>query len=149
MPDFQRHMRHSSFFLLRSSLFILLSLAACDSSDPDDGMRGPPALTGQWRGVVTSSDTVAVPVEMEIVQDGTVLTGSGSLESPTGMFAFEIDPGSGYFHPTVNMFLLYGNAIPPLGTLNGIVSEDREMIRGTMDGPGFSGLAEFEMVKVE
>ena len=129
-----------------STVCLLVIFSGCDSNDPDeDIVITPTSVAGQWEGIVVS-DSTEFPVSMEIFEEQTILTGTGTVVLDTLTLTFNIDPSSSYIHPLVNMFLFFER--PPLGTLNGVVSTDRQEINGTMSGPGFSGPAEFTMSRM-
>ncbi len=133
-------------FLLPLSLFLLF--IGCDSSDPDPGPIVVDSITGTWRGEVPSTNFLGEVdtflVEINLNEEQTNVTGSGTVTGPQGVLAFTILPGGSYLHPLFSIFLNFNQ--PPLGGLNGNVAEDRKSIRGTMNGPGFSGVAELEIV---
>ena len=134
--------------------FVLLCCAACDSNDPGEEID-PNSVAGTWVGSVKSTvlvdenrvDSVEFPIEIEVMESMTILSGSGTVDQGDETISFEIEPTSSYIHPRVNMFLFFER--PPLGTLNGTVASDRMSIRGSMAGPGFSGVAEFEIRKMQ
>jgi len=133
--------RHFVFFLL----LVLLSVG-CDSGGPAlDPMND--SITGVWRGTVPSRNVQGIVdtfrVEMQIRQEQFDLSGTGTITGPAGGQPFTIVEGSSYLHPILSIQLLYDR--PPLGDLKGNVAEDRMHIRGTMSGPGFSGVAELEI----
>ncbi|GIV61118.1 hypothetical protein GQ464_006515 [Rhodocaloribacter litoris] len=121
-------------------LAVSLFLAACDSGSGMD--EDPNSVAGTWVGEVTSvtaqGDTIVFQINMTIQQQGIELSGGGTVTGPNGPDAFTIVEGAAYFHPMINMDLLFSG--PPLGELNGVVSDDRRTITGTISGPGFSGL---------
>ncbi len=116
-------------------------LAACDSSGSAVEVMQT-SISGTWVGEVTSSG-VAMPVSIELTEAATFVTGSGSVTVRGDARGFSVsDPGS-YLHPLLSLSLIFDN--PPPGTLAGNVSEDRMVIRATMTGPGFSGIADLEL----
>ena len=135
-------------FLLPFTLFLLF--IGCDSSDPDPGPITADSITGTWRGEVPSMNVMGEVdtflVEMDLNQEQTNITGSGSVTGPDGAASFNVIEGSSYLHPLLNLDLLFPNASTPLGELNGNVAADRMSIRGTMNGPGFAGIAELQIV---
>ena len=138
---------------MRRRLFVLtfglfLFVVGCDSSDPDPGPIEGDSITGTWQGEVPSMNVMGVidtfRVVMNITEDRTNVTGDGTVTGPQGALAFEVIVGGSYLHPLLSLDLLF--AVPPLGELNGNVAADRRSIRGTMNGPGFAGIAELEIV---
>ncbi len=105
-------------------------------------------MTGTWQGEVTSTNVMGVVdtflVNMTLTEALTNVTGSGTVTGPAGVLAFDVVEGGSYLHPLLSIDMLYDR--PPLGELNGNVAEDRQSIRGTMTGPGFSGIAELQIV---
>ena len=133
-------------FLLPFGLFLLF--IGCDSSDPDPGPIGMNSVTGTWQGEVTSMNVMGEVdtflVNMTLSEAQTNVTGSGTVTGPAGELAFDVVEGGSYLHPFLNIDMLFDR--PPLGQLRGNVAEDRQSIRGTMTGPGFSGIAELQIV---
>ena len=133
------------FYLVSLSLFLLT--AGCDSG----GMEGPvsvDSITGTWQGTVITTDFMGVTdtlrIDMNLNEVRREVSGDGTVTGPGGAQTFEVLEGSSYFHPTLNLDLFFGG--PPLGGLDGTVSQDRRQINATMSGPGFSGPAEFQIV---
>ena len=142
--------------LLSATLALLLVFGtACDSSDPDPDIDDTPArLTGTWTGVVVGTvvdDTPPEeqPVEITIVQGNEVdgafrlerVLGTGVIQTETfGELTFDIQ--GDYFHPNLTLGLLF-TVTPPIGTISGVVLEDRTTILATMAGPSIGGSVEF------
>lgn len=139
-------MTRTAFLLPLAFLFFL---TACDSSGSNEPMVRENSIDGNWVGEVTSQDLNGMPlsfaVDMTIAEDRSNVTGSGTVTGPDGAKAFTLVEGSSsYLHPIINFDLLFDG--PPLGELNGAITEDLKQIRGTMSGPGFAGIAELEIV---
>ena len=89
--------------------------------------------------------TETFDITMSLANNKSMVSGSGTIESSNGALTFTVvESESNYLHPIIDLVLLY--AQPPPGNLSGNVSTNREEIHGTMQGPGFSGTADFQMV---
>ena len=118
-------------------LGLFLFLAACDSNPMDPGPSTPASLTGIWVGEVNSGGTLYL-IEMTLTDDRTVITGMGTARSPQDTLDFSIQ--GDYVHPLVSLALIYDR--PPPGTLAGNINEARDLIRGTISGPGYAGVVD-------
>ena len=131
--------------LLLSAAVVLL-VVGCDSMDP--GPISNESISGVWRGEVPSTNVMGIidtfRVELRLAEEATNVSGTGSVTGPGGAHACTILQGSSYLHPLVSLNLLFDQ--PPLGQLSGNVAQDRASIRGTMTGPGFSGVAELRFI---
>lgn len=127
-------------FLPAALLGLLLFATACDSDpmEPDPPMSF--SLTGIWLGEV-QSDTLIYRIEMNLTEDATVITGTGSARSLRDTLNYDIR--GDYVHPLVSLALVYDR--PPPGTLAGNVNQERDVINGTISGPGFSGVIEMTL----
>ncbi len=129
---------------------LLLGLTACDSSDPrEEPPPVPDSITGNWTGELVSTDLNGKEATFQIAvtlnEALTMVGGSGTGTGPDTTEPFTVvESESSYLHPLLSPVLLYNG--PPLGNLSGNVSENRQEIRGTMSGPGFSGIAELKIV---
>lgn len=120
----------------------LLSLAACDSGDPEEERIG---LTGQWSGVLTSrsDSTQAFPIVMTLNDDVSNVTGAGSIEVPGETIDFTVVGGL-YSAPSLSLSLVYDRGP---GSISGNVSSERDFIDATLSGPGLAnGEVEFALV---
>ena len=138
-----------SRFVRLLPLAFLLFLTACDSSGANEPEVKENSIDGNWVGEIVSQDINGMPVtftvDMTIVEDRSNVTGGGTVTGPDDAKAFTLVEGSSsYLHPIINFDLLFDG--PPLGELNGTITEDLKQIRGTMSGPGFAGIAELEIV---
>ncbi len=141
----------------RFALPLLLSLlltglfVACDSSEPGEPIMGD-SINGFWQGEIYSQNRLGEQdtfrIEMNIAESMTMVSGAGMVTSPPGVTpaesSFIVLEGSSYLHPFLSLDLIYEGSFP--GGLDGNVSTDRREIRATMTGPGFSGLADLQIV---
>ncbi len=133
------------------SLFVTGLLIGCDSSEPDEPIMED-SINGAWRGEIFSRNRMGEQdtfrVEMNINESMTMVSGNGMVTGPPGATppesSFIVLEGSSYLHPLLALDLIYEGSFP--GDLKGNVSNDRREIRATMAGPGFSGLAELQIV---
>ncbi len=133
------------------SLFLTGLLVGCDSSEPDEPIMGD-TINGAWRGEIYSQNLMGEQdtfrVEMNITESMTMVSGNGMVTGPPGATppesSFIVVEGSSYLHPLLALDLIYEGSFP--GDLSGNVSNDRREIHATMAGPGFSGLAELQIV---
>jgi hypothetical protein len=133
-------------FVLAFGLFLFF--LGCDSTDP--GPITTNSITGTWRGALTSTNAMGVVdtflVDLDLTEARTEVTGNGSVTGPNRTVSFEVLAGSSYLHPTIDLNLFFDGFQPPLGDLSGNVAADRMSIHASMDGPGFSGIAELQIV---
>lgn len=122
-----------------------LVLTACDSSEDPEPIPTVPSMTGSWAGIVVSSG-VERRVQLQLNEVQRQLTGAGTVETPQGISEFTLDPTSSHLHPLVNIFLVF--ATPPPGSISGNLSDDGNTIRGTMSGPGVSGVVDLTLQRV-
>ena len=127
-------------FLPAVLLGLLLFATACDSDPAGPGPMPVPSLTGIWVGEV-QSDTLLYRIEMNLTDEATVITGTGSARSARDTLDYAIQ--GDYVHPLVSLALVYDR--PPPGTLAGNINEDRDVIRGTISGPGYAGAVEMTL----
>ena len=133
------------------SLFLTGLLVGCDSSEPEE-LIGVDSITGTWRGEIYSQNRMGEEdtflVEMNINESMTMVSETGMVTGPPGATppesSFIVVEGSSYVHPFLSLDLVYEGSFP--GGLDGNVSNDRREIRATMAGPGFSGLADLQIV---
>lgn len=145
-------------FMRRLALPLFLSLlctgllVGCDSSDPEEPIMAD-SIDGAWQGEVYSRNVMGEQDTFRVAMTVTVsmsnVSGNGTVTAPPGRTPASIDfvlveETSSYLHPLLALDLIYGGSFP--GDLNGNVSADRREVRGTMSGPGFSGLAELQFV---
>lgn len=132
------------------ALLLTLGLTACGSSDAmEEPPPTPDSITGNWTGELVSTDLngneTTFQIAITLNEQQTQVGGSGTVTGPNSTEPFTVVmEESSYLHPLLSLVLLYNG--PPLGNLSGLVSEDRQEIRGTMSGPGFSGIAELKIV---
>ena len=133
------------------SLFLTGLLVGCDSSEPEEPIMGD-SINGAWEGEIYSQNRLGEQdtfrIEMNITESMTMVSGAGMITGPPGVTppesSFIVVEGSSYLHPFLALELIYEGSFP--GGLNGNVSDDRREIRATMTGPGFSGLADLQIV---
>ena len=122
-------------------LATLVFVTAC-SDNPVDGDDERVTVNGSWTGEVVNGDQ-AYPVSVTIQQnDQGQLAGSGTVEVAGEDRTFTITSGD-YFHPLLTATLIFDR--PPLGKLDGTVNVDRDVIEGTLSGPGFAGPVELTL----
>ena len=130
--------RRGRFYLAALVLVGLVTLPACDSSEPN-GDNGPPSVNGTFGGTVAgTNDTISVRVSIQEADSpigGKSITGSGTLTTPSEVATFDIS-GS-YVHPLIELDLEFGDRPP--GTVSGQVSESRLQITATVTAPGVGG----------
>lgn len=125
----------------------LLTLAACDSDDPNEERVG---VSGRWAGDLVSvnpadsTDVTRLPVQMTLQDDVSRVTGFGSIQLPDETLQFSIPSGL-FAPPSLSLTLIFDR--PPLGAISGNVSSERDFIRASLTGPGIaSGLVDFTLV---
>ena len=123
---------------LLSFLIFFVFLTGCDSNKTNS----PPTISGTWVGTVNSSGS-DFSVSLTIDELQTVVTGGGTVSSPTEQQTFVIEQGS-YLHPLLSISNRFEVA-PFIGSLSVNVNDDRDEMRGTMAGPGFGGVAELTL----
>ncbi|MDX1531459.1 MAG: hypothetical protein R3362_08025 [Rhodothermales bacterium] len=118
----------------------LLTLAACDSGDPEEERVG---ISGFWVGELVynppgeGEPDRTFPIQLTLRDDVNTVTGSGVVELPGERLDFTVT--SGLFDSrlrTVSLALQFDR--PPQGTLSGNVSPERDFIDGTFGGPGIA-----------
>ena len=147
MASFMRRITWPLLF----GLFVTGLVVGCDSSDPEEPIMDD-SINGAWQGELFSRNVMGVQdtfrIEMTLTESMTNVTGNGTVTAPPGRtppsIDFILEESSSYLHPLLALDLIYGGSFP--GDLNGNVSNDRREIRGTIAGPGFSGLAELQFV---
>ncbi|MBO6576943.1 MAG: hypothetical protein JJ896_15760 [Rhodothermales bacterium] len=122
------------------ALIVLVLVAGCDSSDPAAEEEVRTTVDGEWEGVITS-DEMSVPITVTMRENLTLVSGEGTVSLPAEDRDFVIERGD-YLHPLLNLDLSFADYEPPFGNLDGIVNVDRNEVRGTAAGPGFSGPVE-------
>ena len=120
-------------------LFLLmlgLALAGCDAAEAP-AQAEPPSINGAWQGQVVDEGAGAAAVRLELATGETrgALVGTGTILLAAETLSCQVR--GTYVHPTLNIELQVPDRRP--GQLSGLVSEARDGIDATIQGPGFSG----------
>lgn len=128
---------------LAAVVVLPIFLMAC--GDDPVGPGEEDTIIGSWEGTVSSAGE-EVPVSIAFRYNAANrLVGEGEVEVGGVVSAFEIVDGD-YFHPLVTATLIFDR--PPPGQLSGNVSAARDVITGTLNGPGFGGEVELRLERV-
>ncbi len=126
-------------------LGLLVLLAACDSDSNPMGPPAAPNVTGTWVGEVIAGG-VPLQVEMDLVEEDTEVGGTGTIDVAQDSTLSYMVSGS-HVQRIVSLNLFFTR--PPLGRLSGDLIPDRDVIDGTMSGPGFMGDVELTLRRVQ
>ncbi len=110
----------------------LLTLAACDSGDPEEP---PIGLTGRWVGALQNLDEPSQPFPLTVTlnDNGFSVTGTGRIKFPPDSALTFVVEGV-FADPKVSLSAVY--PVPPPGLLSGRLTAGRDSIKGTITGPG-------------
>jgi hypothetical protein len=125
--------------ILPLALLLAVSLAACDSSDPDP-VQTNPSLSGEWRGSENLQGN-QLSLNLQLLENNGVVNGTGTIQVQNSL---AVSVSGIYNFPTVSL-TMRNNTIEDVN-FTGSLAADGRSINGQMSGSGIENLA-FRLTK--